>query len=92
MTASRLKSLLLVAALVFSQALYAGHGVQHDRNTLPHCQICLQASGCAALACGSSTAEIATYPHARPQRHHLPVALAAHPNAHPSRAPPPAPL
>ena len=89
MCISMLARYALVAALVFSQALYAGHGISHDAGSQSDCQICLQASNSgAAPPAGGINAFIDSYalPRIKP-------GFTAHysysfPNSNPSRAPP----
>ncbi len=79
----------LLAALVFTQALYAGHAWQHDTDQQADCQICMQASaGMGGLPCESAGPAIS----AIPTRSVPAVAEPGHGStlsfSHPSRAPP----
>jgi len=47
--------LALIAALVLSQALFAGHSVAHSDGDQSGCPICVQASGGSAAAVDAST-------------------------------------
>ncbi|MDH5173546.1 MAG: hypothetical protein OEW92_14085 [Gammaproteobacteria bacterium] len=94
MFASLPARLALIAILVFSQALYAGHSVKHDSGNQPDCRICLQTSASGAALPSADFAP------AGPQAH-LPVCgnyylapaiPAFFTLAHPSRAPPSFPV
>jgi hypothetical protein len=79
----------LIAALVLSQALYAGHSISHVNGDQVDCHICLQASsGGAALVSGEIGPPVSI--HAAPPvcSRLLPVAITTLPNSHPTRAPP----
>jgi hypothetical protein len=85
-----LSRFLLLAALVFSQALYAGHGVVHSNGEQADCHICLQASsGGAALVCDAVALPLPVY--APLDVSVCPVSVSAaspFPTSHPTRAPP----
>ncbi len=88
MAGSPIARLFLIAALVFSQTLYAGHSLLHDNGSQRDCQICLQAAPGAGLPCS----EAAVQPIDR-QPQHAPdpvcAGLASHHGiSHPTRAPP----
>ena len=93
MFASLPKRLVLIALLVFSQALYAGHSVKHDSGNQADCQMCLQTSTSgAALPC-SGIEPVAQAPVPTVPDHYVaPAALAHFTLAHPSRGPPPSPV
>lgn len=81
--------LVLVAALVISQALFAGHSLAHANGDAPDCQICMQATnGVAALDSaerGPLVVACTTQPDASRAN---PVFLPVIANTHPARAPP----
>ena len=79
----------LLAALVLSQALYAGHGVSHTYGDQGDCGICLQASsGSAALTCSEIHPLIAVGPTVMESGSAVPAASKTFPNPYPPRAPP----
>ncbi|MEZ5503851.1 MAG: hypothetical protein R3E50_14765 [Halioglobus sp.] len=81
--------LALVAALVFSQALFAGHGVVHANGEPADCQICLQAcSGGAALPSSEVGPVLTAYAPRLTDSRPLPTATRSLPASHPARAPP----
>jgi len=80
--------LALVAALVFSQALYAGHSVSHDKGGRADCQICLQASSSVAISPDAIQLVIPSYHPPANRSYRSPVAPVRSPNQHLSRAPP----
>ena len=88
MAGSPIARLFLIAALVFSQTLYAGHSLLHDKDSQADCQICLQAAPGAALPCN----ETASQPVDRHSQHAPDLVCASvsshHGIAHPTRAPP----
>jgi hypothetical protein len=85
--------LVLVAALVISQALFAGHSLAHTNGDAPDCQICLQATNGVAALHSAERAPLASTGTNQPDfRRANPVLLAAFNNAHPSRAPPAFPV
>jgi hypothetical protein len=89
MFSSSLARIVLIAALVFSQTLYAGHTMLHSDNSQMDCQLCLHASpGEAALACGELVPAV-SLPSLPPGCSYVaPVISSTFPNSHPSRAPP----
>jgi len=89
MFSSPLARIVLIAALVFSQTLYAGHVVLHNDSSQMDCQTCLHASpGGAALPCGELQPAIATLSRPRRCGYIAPVISSTFQNSHPSRAPP----
>jgi hypothetical protein len=93
MFASLPARLALIAVLVFSQALYAGHSVVHDAGSQTDCQICLQTSASgAALTSGSIDPAVPVYTPARTDSYVAPAAPTHFTLSHPSRAPPLFPL
>ncbi|HEY6130497.1 MAG TPA: hypothetical protein VIV27_00685 [Halioglobus sp.] len=79
----------LVAALVLSQTLYAGHGVVHNNGDKVDCQICLQASTGSAVLAGTEVQPlIAIDTTIRDSGTTVPAAASTLPNSHPTRAPP----
>jgi hypothetical protein len=80
---------LLVAALVFSQALYAGHGLYHVNGDQTHCQICLQASSGGAALLSSTDGPLCPVLTAAPVFCHvIPVTPVPFTKSHLARAPP----
>jgi hypothetical protein len=92
MIASLPARLALIAALVFSQALYAGHSVNHDAGSQPDCMICLQSANSAAVTCDGIQPTVDVYGPVCPESHIALVLPAYFPLNHPSRAPPQFPL
>ena len=88
MLASPLARLALIAALVFSQALYAGHSVSHSDNNGADCKICLQASSSVAISPDAIQPAIPAYQSIANRDYASPTVLFRFPNQHPSRAPP----
>lgn len=79
----------LLAALVLSQALYAGHGVTHAYGDQVDCEICLQASsGSAALTCSEIPPLVTVGPAVVDSGTAVPVASKTFLNPYPPRAPP----
>ena len=61
MFSSPLARIALIAALVFSQTLYAGHTMLHNDSGQMDCQICLRASPVGVvLPCGKQEPVITT--------------------------------
>ncbi|MEZ5571485.1 MAG: hypothetical protein R3E64_05620 [Halioglobus sp.] len=85
--------LLLVAALVLSQALFAGHSLAHANGDQPHCQICLQASSSGAALTSAEFGPLLTPCTAEPAfTQCTPVTLLVISTDHPARAPPSIPV
>ena len=79
----------LLAALVLSQALYAGHGVSHSYGDQVDCGICLQASsGSAALTSGEIQPLITVGPTVVERGSAVSAASKTFLNPYPPRAPP----
>ena len=93
MFAPYLARIALLAALVFSQALYAGHALQHGNDQQADCQVCLQASTShGALPCQPPTPDIADAP-GEPIQYVVESGFHSTLScSHPSRAPPAHPL
>ena len=88
-----LKRFSLLAVLVLSQALYAGHAAYHVSGEQVDCQICLQASsGGAALVSTDSRPALAVCAAAAVSCHTLPTSTSSFPATHPARAPPSYPV
>jgi hypothetical protein len=88
-----LKRFSLLAVLVLSQALYAGHATSHISGDRVDCQICLQASGgSAVLVSGESRLLMPVCAAPAVSCHTLPAATASFPTSHPTRAPPSYPV
>jgi hypothetical protein len=84
-----LKRFSLLALLVLSQALYAGHAAYHLSGEQVDCQICLQASsGGAALVSAESGPVPAVCAAPAVECRTLPTATVLFPTSHPTRAPP----
>jgi len=84
-----LARLALIAALVLSQALYAGHSVTHSDGDRSSCQVCLQASGgSTAAVCTTFVAPTAIRISLPPPSYHGAAGVSAFTNPHPARAPP----
>jgi hypothetical protein len=93
MFASLPARLALIAILVFSQALYAGHSVKHEAGNQAGCDICLQTSaGGAALPCSGIEPTLQVHAPVRPANYVAPAAPVRFTLAHPSRAPPFSPV
>jgi len=93
MFAPYLARIALLAALVFSQALYAGHALQHGNDQQADCQVCLQAStGHGALPCQPPTPAINAAPSGPMLQVVEPGYRTTLSVSHPSRAPPAHPL
>jgi len=89
MFSSSLARIALIAALVFSQTLYAGHTMLHSDSSQMDCQVCLHASpGDAALPCGELDPAVSTPSPPRSCGHVTPVSASTFQSSHPSRAPP----
>jgi hypothetical protein len=83
----------LLAVLVLSQALYAGHSVSHLNGDHPSCDICLQASSAgAALVSTDSAPPLPTCAVPTLACHTLSAASATFPDSDPARAPPSNPV
>ena len=79
----------LVAALVLSQTLYAGHSVVHSDGDRSACQVCLQASsGSAAVVCTGAAMPLRAYAPLPPPGYHSAAVVPVFTNPHPPRAPP----
>ncbi len=81
--------LALVVALVFAQAVSAGHDGRHEKSRLADCQICLHASTAGTALPAMEAAPIPVPPVASPQWH--PAASSpcrSFLRSHPARAPP----
>lgn len=79
----------LLAALVLSQALYAGHSISHAYGDRADCEICLQASsGSAALTCSEIPPLVTVAPTVVESGVAIPAASKTYPNLYPPRAPP----
>jgi hypothetical protein len=88
MLATPLARLALVAALVFSQALYAGHSVSHDDSGSAACKICLQASSSVAISPDAIRLATPTFHSLSTRDYANAVVLYRLPSRHRSRAPP----
>jgi hypothetical protein len=89
MFSSSLARIVLIAALVFSQTLYAGHTMLHNDNSQMDCQLCLHTSpGGAALPSGELQPVTARPSQPRICGYDAPVTSSTFQNSHPSRAPP----
>ena len=89
MFGSSLARIALIAALVFSQTLYAGHTMLHSDSSPMDCQVCLHASpGDAALPCGELDPAVSTPSPLRRCGYIPPVVASTLQSCHPSRAPP----
>jgi len=81
--------LALIAMLVLSQALYAGHSFVHSDGDQPTCQVCLQASGgSAAAVCTVTIGPTPIYFSLPPLSHREAATISSFTNPHPARAPP----
>ncbi len=89
MFSSSLARIVLIAALVFSQTLYAGHTMLHNDSSQMDCQVCLHASPVgAALPCDELDSVVAP-PSLLPDCGYIaPVISSTFQNSHPTRAPP----
>ena len=93
MFASLSARLALIAALVLSQAIVAGHDLQHDSSNQPECQTCLQTSaGSVALLCSGIHPPATVYDQVLHDSHAVPVTTVFFTLPPPSRAPPLFPL
>ncbi len=90
MSAPYLTRLCLLAALLFSQAVYAGHAVAHDNGNQLDCQLCLHTStGTAALPHTEVTPTFFVPPYFVSFTQHTTVHTAStFQKSHPGRAPP----
>lgn len=85
--------LVLVAALVISQALFAGHSLAHANGDAPDCQICMQASNGVAALSSAEHGPLAVACTAEPGARHANIVYpSVCPNTHPPRAPPSTPV
>ena len=90
MSTPYLTRVCLIAVLLFSQAIYAGHAMAHDGGNQLDCQLCLHTStGTAALPRAEMTASfpIRCGPTLFTQYTTV-LIVSAFPKSHPSRAPP----
>jgi hypothetical protein len=84
-----IKRFSLLAVLVLSQALYAGHAVSHISGDQADCQICLQASSGGAALVSTEFEPLLPFHGAPPAvSRFTPAAIVSFPNSHPTRAPP----
>lgn len=84
-----LARVFLVAALVLSQALYAGHSVVHSDGDRSGCQVCLQASsGSAVAVCAGAGLPHPLCAFLPPPGYYSAAAIPVFTNPHPPRAPP----
>lgn len=90
MFASLPARLALIAILVFSQAVYAGHSVKHDSGNQPECQICLLTSASsAALPCSYfAPTDLQAHLPDHCDNYLAPAIPTCFSLSHPSRAPP----
>ena len=88
---SFLTRICLLAVLVISQAVYAGHAVAHEDGSQQNCQICLHSSA-GALSLPSKETSLSfpvvlSWVHSGKPTTDCTVSIFSH--SHPSRAPPP---
>jgi hypothetical protein len=89
MSATWLARIALIAALVFSQTLYAGHAFMHDNGSLADCQACVQASAGLAGVPGSETGPVSVARSSVTAADSIAAAVSStFPHSQPSRAPP----
>jgi hypothetical protein len=89
MRASRLARYVFLAALVFSQSLYAGHTLLHADGVQADCQICQHSSPMGAALHGTEAGVSFDAEAVQVETGYAPPALSAQcTSVHPARAPP----